>query len=164
MRDTLGVFGVRPQRIVDGSGLSRRNRTTPRQVVALLQRMARPDMAASFRPSLAVTGSTGTVKARMRGTAAARRCQVKTGTLRLVSALAGYCRTAGGREVVFAFMTNRVSTFNAKAREDRMTVAIARLGAAPGPQARPAPTAPTTTVPQATVPLPPASGGAPAPP
>ncbi|HTN23127.1 MAG TPA: D-alanyl-D-alanine carboxypeptidase/D-alanyl-D-alanine-endopeptidase [Solirubrobacteraceae bacterium] len=160
VRDTLGGFGVRPQRIVDGSGLSRQNRTTPRQVVTLLQRMAEPDMAASFRPSLAVTGATGTVKARMRGTAAAGRCQVKTGTLRLVSALAGYCRTAGGRDVVFAFMTNRANTFSAKAREDRMTVAIARLGAAPGPQAAPAPPAATTTVPAATVPLPSSSGGA----
>ena len=163
VRDTLATIGVRPQRIVDGSGLSRQNRTTPHQVVALLARMGRPDMAASFRPSLAVAGSTGTVKARMRGTAAAGRCQLKTGTLRLVSALAGYCRTAGGREVVFAFMANRANTFNAKAREDRMTIAIARLGAAPGAEANPAPpTTTTTTTAPAPAPAPgPSSGGTP---
>ena len=127
VRDTLDDFGVRP-RIVDGSGLSRNNRATPRQVVRLLERMYHQDIAQTFRDSLAVTGATGTVKARMRRTAAAGRCQVKTGTLRLVSALAGYCRTADGRDLGFALMFNKANTAAAKAREDRITVAIARLG------------------------------------
>ena len=135
VRDTLDDFGVRP-RIVDGSGLSRRNRATPRQVVRLLERMHNQDVARSFRASLAVAGSTGTVKSRMRRTAAARRCQVKTGTLRRVSALAGYCRTAGGRDIGFALMFNRANTWLAKAREDRVAAAIARLSSAP--QAPPA--------------------------
>ena len=130
VRDTLDDFGVRP-RIVDGSGLSRVNRATPRQVVRLLERMHNQDIAASFRGSLAVTGATGTVKARMRATPAARRCQVKTGTLRGVSALAGYCRAAGGRDIGFALMFNRANTFVAKAREDRIVAAIARLSTPP---------------------------------
>ena len=88
-------------------------------------------MAASFRASLAVTGLTGTVKARMRGTPAAGRCQVKTGTLRGVSSLAGYCLAAGGRDIGFALMFNRANTFVAKAREDRITAAIARLSGPP---------------------------------
>ncbi len=146
VRDTLDDFGLRPGRIADGSGLSRVNRSTPRQVVALLQRMDKPDVATTFRASLAVAGLTGTVKSRMRGTAAAGRCQVKTGTLRLVSALAGYCRTANGRDVAFAFMSNRASTFRAKAREDRMATAIARLDGAATPALPPVATT-TTTVP-----------------
>jgi D-alanyl-D-alanine carboxypeptidase/D-alanyl-D-alanine-endopeptidase (penicillin-binding protein 4) len=155
--DTLDDFGLRP-RIVDGSGLSRANRSTPRQVVSLLQRMARPDVATSFRASLAVAGLTGTVKARMRATAAAGRCQVKTGTLRRVSALAGYCLTASGRNVVFALMSNRANTFTAKARENRMAAAIARLDAAS--PATPLPSIPTTVpAPDAGGVSPPASGG-----
>jgi D-alanyl-D-alanine carboxypeptidase/D-alanyl-D-alanine-endopeptidase (penicillin-binding protein 4) len=130
VRDTLDDFDVRP-RIVDGSGLSRSNRATPREVVRLLERMHDPDVAASFRASLAVAGATGTVKRRMRGTAAAGRCQVKTGTLRGVSALAGYCLAAGGRDIGFALMSNRANTYAAKAREDRIAVAIARLSSAP---------------------------------
>jgi D-alanyl-D-alanine carboxypeptidase len=85
------------------------------------------DIATSFRSSLAVAGHTGTVKARMRGTPASGNCQVKTGTLRGVSALAGYCRTAGGRDIGFALMFNRANTFVAKARENRIAAAIARL-------------------------------------
>lgn len=127
VRDTLDDFGLHP-RIVDGSGLSRRNRATPREVVRLLERMRNQDIAQTWRDSLAVTGVTGTVKARMRRTAAAGRCHVKTGTLRLVSALAGYCRTANGRDLGFALMFNRANTPAAKAREDRIAVAIARLG------------------------------------
>jgi D-alanyl-D-alanine carboxypeptidase/D-alanyl-D-alanine-endopeptidase (penicillin-binding protein 4) len=127
VRDTLDDFGVRPK-IVDGSGLSRSNRATPRQVVRLLERMHNQDIAQTFRESLAVAGVTGTVKARMRSTAAAGRCDVKTGTLRLVSALAGYCRTADGRDIGFALMFNKANIHAAKARENRITVAIARLG------------------------------------
>ena len=127
VRDTLDDFGLHP-RIVDGSGLSRRNRATPREVVRLLERMRNQDIAQTWRDSLAVTGVTGTVKARMRRTAAAGRCHVKTGTLRLVSALAGYCRTANGRDLGFALMFNQADTPAAKAREDRIAVAIARLG------------------------------------
>jgi serine-type D-Ala-D-Ala carboxypeptidase/endopeptidase (penicillin-binding protein 4) len=136
VRDTLDDFGVRP-RIVDGSGLSRSNRATPRQVVRLLERMHNQDIALTFRESLAVTGVTGTVKRRMRRTAATGRCNVKTGTLRLVSALAGYCRTAGGRDIGFALMFNKANTPAAKAREDRITVAIARLSDPPAPAVSP---------------------------
>ncbi|HUR84940.1 MAG TPA: D-alanyl-D-alanine carboxypeptidase/D-alanyl-D-alanine-endopeptidase [Solirubrobacteraceae bacterium] len=124
-RDTLDDFGVRP-RIIDGSGLSRSDRTTPRQVVRLLERMHGQDVAASFRASLAVPGSTGTVRRRMRGTPA-RRCRVKTGTLRDVSSLAGYCTTLDGREVGFALLLNRVYTPAAKNIEDRIAASIARL-------------------------------------
>jgi len=136
VRDTLDDFGVRPK-IVDGSGLSRSNRATPREVVRLLERMDNQDVARTFRESLAVTGVSGTVKARMRRTAAAGQCNVKTGTLRLVSALAGYCRTAGGRDIGFALMFNKANTPAAKAREDRITVAIARLSAPPASAAAP---------------------------
>ena len=127
VRDTLDDFGVRP-RIVDGSGLSRYNRATPRQVVRLLERMYNQDIAQTFRDSLAVTGVTGTVKARMRRTAAAGRCHVKTGTLRLVSALAGYCRTRGRARHRLRAHVQQGEHAAAKAREDRIAVAIARLG------------------------------------
>jgi D-alanyl-D-alanine carboxypeptidase/D-alanyl-D-alanine-endopeptidase (penicillin-binding protein 4) len=69
----------------------------------------------------------------MRRTPAAGRCQVKTGTLRGVSALAGYCRAAGGRDIGFALLSNRANTYAAKAREDRIAAAIARLSDPPEP-------------------------------
>lgn len=124
-RDTLDDFGIRP-RIVDGSGLSRGNRTTPRQVVRLLERMAGQESGTAFRSSLAVAGRSGTVQRRMRGTAAAGNCRAKTGTLNGVSALAGYCKDRSGGEVAFAILMSRVGLFTAHGAQDRMAAAIAR--------------------------------------
>jgi D-alanyl-D-alanine carboxypeptidase/D-alanyl-D-alanine-endopeptidase (penicillin-binding protein 4) len=58
VRTTLARFGVHPQ-IVDGSGLSRADRTTPRDVVRLLDQMHHQELAGSFEGSLAVAGRTG---------------------------------------------------------------------------------------------------------
>ncbi|HEX2105290.1 MAG TPA: D-alanyl-D-alanine carboxypeptidase/D-alanyl-D-alanine-endopeptidase [Solirubrobacteraceae bacterium] len=128
VRSQLALFGIRP-RVVDGSGLSRSNRTTPRQVVGLLAGMhAQEEVGHAFEASLAVAGRTGTVRRRMRGTAAQDRCRAKTGTLRAVSALAGYCLTTGGRTVAFAILMSTRNTARAHVVQDRMTAAIATYG------------------------------------
>ena len=92
MRAELRELGIAPQ-VIDGSGLSRSDRTSPREVVTMLEEM---DGDASFAGSLAIAGRTGTLEDRMRGTRAQDRCRAKTGTLRDVSALAGYCTTTAG--------------------------------------------------------------------
>jgi D-alanyl-D-alanine carboxypeptidase/D-alanyl-D-alanine-endopeptidase (penicillin-binding protein 4) len=130
VRETMAGVGARAS-VADGSGLSRADRTSPRDVVRLLERMDEPDVGEAFRSSLAIAGRTGTVKRRMRRTPAAERCRVKTGTLRDVSALAGYCRTPGGRDIAFALMFNHARTWIEKPREDRIAAAIARLEGAP---------------------------------
>jgi D-alanyl-D-alanine carboxypeptidase/D-alanyl-D-alanine-endopeptidase (penicillin-binding protein 4) len=126
IRAQLATFGVRPK-LVDGSGLSRVNHTTTRQVVRLLQYMDGQEVAPTWEASLPVAGKTGTLRRRMRGTAAAGRCAAKTGTLIGVSALSGYCTTTGGARVAFSFIENRVCNSCAKKIEDRMVSAIARL-------------------------------------
>jgi D-alanyl-D-alanine carboxypeptidase/D-alanyl-D-alanine-endopeptidase (penicillin-binding protein 4) len=122
VREELGALGIAPQ-VIDGSGLSRSDRTSPREVVTMLREM---DGDASFTGSLAVAGRTGTLQYRMRGTSAHDRCRGKTGTLRDVSALAGYCRTSDGGSVAFAFLMNYVSPYNARILQDRMAHALAR--------------------------------------
>jgi serine-type D-Ala-D-Ala carboxypeptidase/endopeptidase (penicillin-binding protein 4) len=132
VRRTMGEIGLRPS-IADGSGLSRSDRTSPRDVVGLLARMDKPDVGDAFRSSLAVAGRTGTVARRMRGTSASGRCRLKTGTLHSVSALAGYCRTRGGRDIAFAVLMNRVYDFaGAHATQDRIAAAIAQLDGTAG--------------------------------
>jgi D-alanyl-D-alanine carboxypeptidase/D-alanyl-D-alanine-endopeptidase (penicillin-binding protein 4) len=128
--DAVEGFGISPT-IVDGSGLSRANRTSPREVVQLLESLDESEVARDFDASLAVIGRNGTVSRRMRGTPAQDRCHAKTGTLRDVSALAGFCNTAGGERVAFAFLMNGVYPASARAVQDRMTVALARYDASP---------------------------------
>jgi D-alanyl-D-alanine carboxypeptidase/D-alanyl-D-alanine-endopeptidase (penicillin-binding protein 4) len=127
VRSSVASLGARP-RVVDGSGLSRRDRTTPRDVVDLVAAMDGSDNAAVFEASLAVAGRTGTLRKRMRSTAARDRCHAKTGTLSDVSALAGYCETTAGRRVAFAFLMNSINVNWAHTRQDRMTAGLARLG------------------------------------
>jgi D-alanyl-D-alanine carboxypeptidase/D-alanyl-D-alanine-endopeptidase (penicillin-binding protein 4) len=89
----------------------------------------------AFVAALPVAGRTGTLALRMRHSAAQDHCQAKTGTLSNVSALAGYCRSANGHLLAFAFMENRVRTVRAKAIENRLAITLARSrpgGAAPG--------------------------------
>jgi D-alanyl-D-alanine carboxypeptidase/D-alanyl-D-alanine-endopeptidase (penicillin-binding protein 4) len=117
-------FGIEPQ-VVDGSGLSRADRTTPRQIVQLLTGVEQTDIAAALAQSLPVAGRNGTLVHRMRGSAAQDRCHAKTGTLRDVSALAGYCNATGGHRIAFAFLMNRVWPPGARTLQDRMAKALA---------------------------------------
>lgn len=118
------VYGVTP-RIVDGSGLARSDRTSPREVVGLLTQTIEDD---AFFRSLAVMGRTGTLSGRLRSSPARGRCRGKTGTLRDVSALSGYCETLGGDVLAYSILMNRVNPYGARALQDRMVAAIVRFG------------------------------------
>ncbi len=122
MRDE---FGLRPT-IVDGSGLSRSDRTSPGQVVSLLEQMSERAEGAVLRASLAVAGRSGTLSDRMRSSAARDRCRAKTGTLRDVSNLAGFCETRHGDVVVFAILMNGVFPTSARILQDRMLGTLVR--------------------------------------
>lgn len=122
---TLGALGVEA-RMADGSGLSRVNRVRARELVDLLDAMAGDAGSEAFWLSLPRAGLDGTLADRMEGTAAEGDCRAKTGSLSDVSALSGYCVTAGGSLVAFSLLENGMSTVAAKRVEDRMVAAIAR--------------------------------------
>lgn len=128
VRSTVARYGIRPT-VVDGSGLSRSDRTSPSQMVTFLDGMRREAAFEAFRSSLPVAGRSGTLYSRMRGTAAQGRCSAKTGTLSNVSALAGYCQSTGGELMGFALLMNGVSVSSARSLQDRMVAAIARYDA-----------------------------------
>jgi D-alanyl-D-alanine carboxypeptidase/D-alanyl-D-alanine-endopeptidase (penicillin-binding protein 4) len=109
----------------DGSGLSRSNRATPKDVGSLLAGMLDHKAAHAFRVSLPVAGREGTVRNRMRGTAAQGKCRAKTGTLSGVSALSGYCGD-GERPVVFSILMQGVELGTAHSIQDRAAALIAR--------------------------------------
>ncbi len=111
---------------IDGSGLTRSNRASPRQVVDLLLAMRDDPAGDEFIQDLALTGKEGTVDDRMRGTAAYGRCRTKTGTITGVSNLSGYCFNESGRIMAFSILMNGVGdTGYAHLQQDRIAGLVA---------------------------------------
>ena len=111
---------------VDGSGLSRTGRASPRQVVDLLESMRETNVGEEFIHDLALAGKEGTVAERMHGTAADGRCRTKTGTLTGVSNLSGYCFNRDGKTMVFSILMAGVADLElAHLEQDRIAGAVA---------------------------------------
>jgi D-alanyl-D-alanine carboxypeptidase/D-alanyl-D-alanine-endopeptidase (penicillin-binding protein 4) len=91
---------------VDGSGLSRDNRATARQISALVAAVLSLEgpSADLFRGSLAVGGESGTLDGRMTAPGVRGRVQAKTGFIGGVSALSGVVSSAAGPQYVFAIL------------------------------------------------------------
>ncbi len=91
----------------EGSGLSRACVIKPSAIVALLRRMRGHEAAKTFHDSLPVAGVDGTLRNRMKGTAAEGNVRAKTGTLRNVHTLSGYVTTADGEPLAFSLLLNQ---------------------------------------------------------
>lgn len=129
LRDFLIGLGLPRDFILhDGSGLSRTSRASPRLVLEFLERVRREPWFPVLKDALAVAGVDGTLRNRMKGTAAQGRLRGKTGTLEGVYNLAGYV-PAGNDHVAFAILTRTTSAFTgtARAAEDRVGAALAGL-------------------------------------
>jgi len=117
---------------VDGSGLSRRNQVSAQTLSdLLLVARGRPWFQAWY-VALPVAGNPermigGTLRKRLRGTAAANNVHAKTGSMRSVSSLAGYVTSQTGQFLVFAMVSNhyQVGGGAVKAVEDRVVTALA---------------------------------------
>ena len=111
-------------RIVDGSGLSRLDRTTAETLVDILEAAWEdPLLRGSFVESLAVAGRSGTLEMRLTKGPATGRVYAKTGTTALSSALAGYVAD----RFVFAVVQNGppLAPFWARKAQDRFVTALA---------------------------------------
>jgi D-alanyl-D-alanine carboxypeptidase/D-alanyl-D-alanine-endopeptidase (penicillin-binding protein 4) len=118
------LLGIHPH-VVDGSGLSEEDKTSPYQVADLLVELAPTPIGAVLRNNLAVAGRTGTLELRMRHTRAAGDCQGKTGTLTGVSNLVGYCQAADGHTLAFAIFTDGIPTETAHTFQNNMAITVA---------------------------------------
>lgn len=111
-------------KINDGSGLSRRNLVTPEAVIELLLRARNLNFSHVFENSLSVAGKDGTLEGRMVNTNANHNLRAKTGTLRNVSALAGYVETLDGELLAFAFLFNGYAVSTYKSVENELGKAL----------------------------------------
>jgi serine-type D-Ala-D-Ala carboxypeptidase/endopeptidase (penicillin-binding protein 4) len=108
----------------DGSGLSRTNRRSARELRALLQAAMRASWWPHFSAGLPVAARSGTLTRRFHGTAAANNLRAKTGTITGGCALSGYLMTAGARRVVFSMIVNGEET---RAAQDAIDDFLASL-------------------------------------
>ena len=104
----LRTAGIRPESLVldDGSGLSRSDMVTADSTVQLLTFMSKHRYATAFRDALPIAGVDGTLRNRMRGTAAENNLRAKTGSLSSAASLGGYVTTAAGEKLAFTIMVN----------------------------------------------------------
>ena len=129
LRARLSALGVPlgETRIVDGSGLSRSNRVSARVLVETLRRGdAAFDTGPELLAGLPLAGLDGTLERRAEG--ARGRVRAKTGSLDGVTSLAGFARSAQGRDFVFALIVNgpRHGDAAASAALDDVAAALVR--------------------------------------
>ena len=109
----------------DGSGLSKGNRLTVftlAHVLALMHRV----YGARFRETLAVAGEDeGTLRRRMRDTAAEDRIRAKTGYVAGASALSGYAETDSGHVLAFSILMNKMThLWKARLAQDKICIRL----------------------------------------
>lgn len=109
VREYLKSLGINTAGFImaDGSGLSRFNKITPRQLSSLLTAMSNDSTA--FYPyfnSLAITGKVGTLRKLCKGKAADGKIHGKSGYMTLVRSYTGYVDARNGRRYAFCMMAN----------------------------------------------------------
>ncbi|NRR29968.1 D-alanyl-D-alanine carboxypeptidase/D-alanyl-D-alanine-endopeptidase [Oxalobacteraceae bacterium] len=115
----------------NGSGLSRLERIRPAQMAALLQAGLASPWAPEFMASLPIASVDGTMRKRMKDSAAAMRARLKTGSLNGVVAMAGYVMDANNQPCVVVGIINHELVTNGSGRVvlDALVDWVARSGA-----------------------------------
>ena len=119
--------GAPKVQMVDGSGLSDKNRVTTRSIIHLLAFMAKSRMWNDYWGTLPEAGARDGLH-RMYRTGAEHNLRAKTGTIDHVSALSGYVRASNGERLAFSIISNNVpSTPRAKRIEDAIGARLANF-------------------------------------
>jgi D-alanyl-D-alanine carboxypeptidase/D-alanyl-D-alanine-endopeptidase (penicillin-binding protein 4) len=128
VEEFLSLAGLAPgsNRLADGSGKSRNNRLSARQLTRLLAFMFRHRHGAEFVATLPFSGEEGLrwedrlAQPPYRGNVFA-----KTGTLNGVSTLSGYAKAKSGKVYAFSILCNRIrSSWEARTSQDKIVRAI----------------------------------------
>ncbi len=95
--------------VSDGSGLSVYDCLSPKLVVKLLRYIYKHEhLYRHFFPCLPIGGEDGTLSGRMKSPALRGIVHAKTGSVKRVVTLAGYCTTPSGNNIAFAIFHNGI--------------------------------------------------------
>jgi D-alanyl-D-alanine carboxypeptidase/D-alanyl-D-alanine-endopeptidase (penicillin-binding protein 4) len=119
VRDVLTQHGVPTRKLVleNGAGLSRIERISADALNQLLRVAYNSPLFAEFASALPIVALDGTLKRRFNGSALTGNAHLKTGSLRDVSALAGYVTTTGGQRVSFVMLVNHAHVRRSEAAQ-----------------------------------------------
>jgi serine-type D-Ala-D-Ala carboxypeptidase/endopeptidase (penicillin-binding protein 4) len=117
--DFYAAVGIAPGDVIqrDASGLSRHDLVTPRAIVALLNYAQTQPWFPPYYASLPVAGVDGTLETVMKSTLSAGRIHAKTGSVEHVRTRSGFADTAGGRRLIFSFLSNNQGGTNHEASD-----------------------------------------------
>ncbi|MDA7087742.1 D-alanyl-D-alanine carboxypeptidase/D-alanyl-D-alanine-endopeptidase [Pseudomonas sp. SA3-5] len=112
--------------IENGSGLSRDERVSAREMAQLLQAAWKSPYAAEFISSLPLVAMDGTMRKRLHRTALAGEAHIKTGTLNNVRAIAGYSRDSNGNSWAVVAILNDPRPWGASSILDQVLLDLYR--------------------------------------
>jgi len=102
----------------NGSGLSRNERITPRNLARILQKAWAGPLMPEFLASLPIPGVDGTLRRRLGGSPVSGQAHIKTGYLEGVRAIAGYVQDSRGHWIIVVSIINHSGALNAQSFQD----------------------------------------------
>lgn len=117
-------FNTEGTELFDNSGLSVKNRISPRLLNQVLYYAATQAEARPLLTALPVGGASGTLAHRYSELAGRGWVRAKTGTLDETSALAGVVTSQSGHQFTFAFISNGADVTAARAGADQLASAL----------------------------------------
>ncbi len=122
VKQWLALKGLAVPELVleNGSGLSRIERISARNLGAVLLNAYASPVMPELMASLPVAAVDGTLRKRLKSAEVAGQAHVKTGSLSGVRSIAGYVLDAQGNRSVIVFLVNHANAFNAQTAQDAL--------------------------------------------
>jgi D-alanyl-D-alanine carboxypeptidase/D-alanyl-D-alanine-endopeptidase (penicillin-binding protein 4) len=111
----------------DGSGLSRDDHRSARELRRLLLAASLQPWGALFQSDISVAGQPGALGGRLTGPDTSGNVRAKGGSLAITRSLSGYLTTRSGRHAVFSVIINGPSVGGAELAIDDFVTALAQL-------------------------------------
>jgi D-alanyl-D-alanine carboxypeptidase/D-alanyl-D-alanine-endopeptidase (penicillin-binding protein 4) len=133
VRQWLAKKGITAPHLVmeNGSGLSRAERVSAREMAQMLQAAWQSPYAAEFISSMPIAGKDGTMRKRLKTTAMNGQAHIKTGTLNTVRAISGFSRDSNGNTWAVVAILNDPRPWGASAILDQVLLDLYRQPQAP---------------------------------
>ena len=128
VRQWLAKKGITAPHLVmeNGSGLSRAERVSAREMAQMLQAAWKSPYAAEFISSMPIVGKDGTMRKRLKTTAMNGQAHIKTGTLNTVRAISGFSRDSNGNTWAVVAILNDPRPWGASAVLDQVLLDLYR--------------------------------------